>query len=262
MKHSSLCILFILFITCSISLDILYAQEIKISITNIEAINNKLIVSYDFSDNEKAQYYDVWIEVTTLQGTRINARTLTGDVGDHIKAGKEKKIVWDFGSDEIVIDEEVNIEVKALPSRKELVTPGKISRASAILKSAVLPGWGLSELDKRKPYWLMGVGTYLLAGGSVLLNQQAYKEYNSYKSDFNQGTSDDSLKKSKSFDSMSKIAAYTAIGVWTINMVWTIIKTKKNNPVTISLKKNKKVSFYTYYDFKLRTQKVSINYSF
>ncbi|MDF1551214.1 MAG: hypothetical protein P1P88_25560 [Bacteroidales bacterium] len=238
------------------------AQEARIEITQLETINNKLVITYDFSDDVQNQLYDVWVEITNLSGRRINARTLSGDIGDNLVAGKNKKITWDFVADDIVIDAEINIEVKALASRPGKTLAKKTTKGKAILLSTIFPGWGLSKANPGKPYWLMGASAYLLAGGSILLNQMADKEYTSYTTELDPQLSEDSFNKSKSYNNLSKATGYTALGIWSLNLIWTAIQVKNDRKISISELNKQRLHFYSSYNQKYGTVGFTINYTF
>ncbi len=65
---------------------------------------------------------------------------------------------------------------------------------------------------------------YGCIAGSVVLNQKAIDTYNKeFLKAYEPEEADRLLKKSISQDNLSEILAYTAIGIWAIDIVWTII---------------------------------------
>ena len=53
-----------------------------------------------------------WVEITTLAGSKIDAHSLSGDVGPKISAGKGKQIIWDMNKDNIDLQgREINVLV-------------------------------------------------------------------------------------------------------------------------------------------------------
>jgi len=251
----------ILLVFCLIPL-LCYSQDIKIALTKLETVNNKLVITYDFADDLQKDLFDVWIEITTLSGRRINARTLSGDIGDNLVAGKNKQIIWDFVADDIVMDEEINIEVKAIISRPNATIINKTGKGQALVLSAAFPGWGLSKLEPGKPYWLMGATAYLLAGSSVILNQMADKEYTKYSTELEQNLSDYSFNKSKTYNNLSKASAYAAIGIWSINLIWTAVKSPNINRSVISEMNRQRLNIYANYNHELGTTGFTIKYKF
>lgn len=246
----------------NIQKDYCRAQDVKIEITSLEVVNNKLVITFDFVEDNEDNRYDVWVEITSLSGRRINARTLKGDLGDKLDGGKGKQIIWDYIADDVVLNEEINVEVKALISRSEISTSTGTSAGKAVLMSAVFPGWGLSKVDPGKPYWILGVSTYLLAGSSVLLNRSADSQYTNYMTDLNQQSSDESLEKSKSHDQLSKVSAYSAIGIWAINIIWTAVKASKSKTESFGIINNQKLYIFANIDKRMGTKGFTIKYQF
>jgi len=82
----------------------------RIENTTLELSRDQLIIKYDISGTEPIDI--VWVEITTLSGTKINARALSGDVGSKIKAGNGKRIIWDMKKDNIDLQgQEINVTV-------------------------------------------------------------------------------------------------------------------------------------------------------
>ncbi len=242
--------------------DFCTAQDVKIEITSLEIVNNKLVITFDFVEDNEDNRYDIWVEITNLSDKRINARTLKGDLGDKLEGGKGKQIIWDYIADDVVLNEEINVEVKALISRSEISNLTSTSAGKAILLSAIFPGWGLSKLDPGKPYWIMGISTYLLATSSIVLNRSAENHYLNYKTDLNQESSDESLEKSKSQDQLSKVTAYSAIGIWAINIIWTVAKASKSKNKSFGSLNNQKIQFFSSYNPMFKSSGFTLKYNF
>ena len=78
--------------------------------TSLKLMDDQLIINYDI--NGTVSFDNVWVEITTLSGTKINAQALSGDVGPNIKAGKSKQIIWDMKKDNIDLQgQEINVTV-------------------------------------------------------------------------------------------------------------------------------------------------------
>lgn len=104
--------------------EVLYCQP-KITVTKprLEVTDDNLHISYDILNSKSSEFFIVWIEVTDSKGNKINAVTVTGDVGDNVVGGKNKRITWNFISDSIFIDENLFVEVKVekVPVEEEIV---------------------------------------------------------------------------------------------------------------------------------------------
>lgn len=110
----------------------------------------------------------------------------------------------------------------------EAATEREFSRAGIILQSVALPGLGLSRV-KGGPHWLKGVAGYGAVVGAVLMNNMAVGTYEDYKTPGSVEEAGSLLEKSMQQDMISEICAYTAIGIWVADMVWTIAGTSDLN---------------------------------
>jgi hypothetical protein len=244
---------------CLHGLDLI-AQKIKVVTTSIEDIDNKLVIKYDFVKSKENQQFSVSLQITGSSGNMIPSKSLTGNVGDSIEGGTNKQIIWDYIADGIVLKDDINIEVIAylLP---EIGSTSNVSMTKALFLSTICPGLGLSKIKKR-PYWLMGIVGFGCLGTSYYLNKQANKNYTSYIENNVDELNDGLLSKSQNQNQLSKTFAYTAIGVWGINLVWTAIKAKRNYQKTTSLINKQQFFFYSGVDPFTKTAGFSFKYRF
>ncbi|OQX97084.1 MAG: hypothetical protein B6I20_13415 [Bacteroidetes bacterium 4572_117] len=239
------------------SAHLLQAQSVKIETTNLEIKNNQLFITYNFVKSKSSHSYNVWVEITKSTGEKINAKSLSGDIGPNIQGAESKQIIWDYNKDGIILDDEIDIEVIAD------ITINDPRTGKAILLSSILPGLGLSKVDPGKPYWLMGVVGYSLIGGSVIFNKAAVANFNDYTNSEDPVISDDLYATSADKDKMSKICAFSAIGLWAGNIIWTAIKAKNSqNAITGRFNKKQKVLFYGGLDPKTKSAGFTLKYRF
>lgn len=238
------------------------AQDVKIEIISLEIADNKLVIKYNFDKKVEGESFDTWIEISTQSGKPISPRKLSGDIGDEIIAGTDKQIIWDFVADEVILDEEINVEVKAIPT-KGYIGKREVTNGQAILMSTVLPGWGLSRKKAKKGYLALGVSSYVLLGSAVFFNKSAENTYNEYKTDFDIKSSDDKLKKSKMYDNLSKASAYTGLAVWGVNIIWTAVsksKGKQNSDIGQAVKPS--LNIYSFHDNYSKVQGLTLAVTF
>jgi len=89
-----------------------FAQESKIENTQLQLLGDNLIITYDVVGSSSLD--NVWLEIKTTSNKSINAKTLSGDIGKKILAGKKKKIVWNMKADGVDLQgEELNVKVLA-----------------------------------------------------------------------------------------------------------------------------------------------------
>jgi len=321
---------------------------VEVSGPELSLNKGKVLIQYDLVNTKRSEKFTIRIEVTLTTGEHLNATSLSGDIGEGVPGGANRKIVWDIEADSVFLDEEIFVEVFALPEappvieepvavvpppveeekkeevkeepvvdqarepfeedKKEPVseetiepvaektkesvaektkesvaektkepvaektkesvaektkepvaeeskdttrlitdeTPGEkpgepakdsldtgtessdagteFSRAGLILQSVALPGLGLSRY-RQKPHWIRGVLGYGCLGGSVALSYIAYDSYTAYQTADNEADMEDFFSKAQSRKSTSEILAYTAIGIWVADLVWTFIGT-------------------------------------
>jgi len=247
---------FILFIFLNLQGTNILAQKIKVTTKSIEDIDNKLVIKYDLVKSKANQHFKVSLEITSTKGLSISINALSGDIGDSIPGGINKQIVWDYNADGIVLNEDISIVVIANLLETD------VSMIKALALSSIWPGLGMSKMEKNGPYWLMGIVGYGSLGASVFLNKKANENYESYKENTLDELNDGFLSKSQSQIKLSKTLAYSAIGIWGINLVWTAIKAKRYNQKTISMLKKQQLFFYTGYDPHTKTKGFTLKYRF
>jgi len=224
------------------------AQKVKVINTSIEDVDNKLVIKYNILHSKAEQTFNISLEITDASGSQIPAGSLSGDIGENVRGGSNKQIIWDYNSDRIVVNEMINFEIIARPMQAEITEVADIKTGKAILLSTILPGLGLSKMNKGGPYWLMGIAGYGCLGASYLYNKKANDSYTAYLENTDVSQNDELLSKSQSQNQLSKTFAYSAIGIWSINLVWTAIKAKKMKQKNIGQMSKQNMLFYAGYD--------------
>ncbi len=227
----------------------------SVSQPRLSISNGNLMITYDILDANPDDKFNIWLEITDSDGTEIKANTLRGDIGDNIKAGTNKQIVWNLHADNIYVDNTINIEIIAEKIKPEIIseekvvseTPSDISKKEDItiaeepavtmskvnignnlLKSVVFPGWGLTTLSRGKPYWILGVAGVGCIASSIYFNQQAQSSYDNYLS----SPDDDILHyyhDAERYGDISKALAWTAAVIWLADLGIVTIKASSMN---------------------------------
>lgn len=267
----------------------------SVSRPRLQIANDNLVITYDIlGTNSKDRFY-VWLEITDSTGAKINAYSLTGDIGDSIKAGVNKQIFWNLLADSIFINNTINIEIIAeksivpevvLEERHLTEKPSDLNKTEDIsnnevtnkvverpeielsrvkvgnhlLQSTIFPGWGLSRLSKGKPYWLFGVAGVGCITASVYFNLMAHSSYNDYlESPDNdiKGYYDDAISQGN----YSKAFAWSAAAIWIVDLGIVGLKASRMNR---AYRKSKSSSFSVSpsFDIKTDTQMLSLYYNF
>lgn len=204
---------------------VLGQQEASISNTRIEAVGERVHISFDIVGSS-SMTFEVWVEVSDSRGNVIAAKTLNGDIGLQIKGGSNKLVTWDPATDGVFLDDDIYIQVKAnfnvMPVRKEF------TRGGLILQSLLVPGLGLSRY-KGKPHWIKGVAAYGCLGGSLAFNQLAGESYRRYSESSDVGEASDLIETARMQEGVSKGLAYAAAAIWVTDLVWTVMGTSDLN---------------------------------
>lgn len=187
-------------------------DKIRIEKPTLNYLDQKLYITYDL-DNRKYEY-NITVEIINSSGNKINARSLSGEIGSNIKAGNNKSIVWNMTQDDIYIDDDISVKVIAN------LTPKAHNKGKLILQSTVCPGWGQTKYSNGKPYWVIGVAGVACLAGSYWYNQKAVNSYDSYKVAVTTLDNGQYYDKAIQYDNTSKILGYSAIGIWAVNIIW------------------------------------------
>jgi hypothetical protein len=190
-------------------------EQFKIEKPNLIVNNGQLFITYDL--NNKDYDYTIDIEIINSSGVKINASALSGDLGPSIKAGDNKTIIWNLTQDNIFLDEDISVRIVGN------VSPKTYNKGILLMQSAVWPGWGQTKLTKGKPYWIVGFAGVACIAGSYVYNQKSLESYDNYVTAISYQDSEKYYDESMSQDKTSKILAYSAIGIWAINLVWVAV---------------------------------------
>jgi len=215
---------FWLFAICFVgSLGCTAQESYQIPAPKLELKDNVVYITYDILSSHPSETFIVDVEIRDSKGKLINARSFDGDVGQNVSGGMNKRIYWNLDGDRIAINGEILVTIYAEKVISE-PTAQEFTRASLLLRSAILPGWGLTKVTG-KPHWIKGVVAYGCLGGSIAMNSAAISTYDEFLNSENHEEADALYAKSTSQDRTSEIMAYAAIGIWVIDLAWTFLGT-------------------------------------
>ena len=239
----------------------------EISKPILQIQDDNLVIGYDILKSSSRDQFRVWVEVSDSRGYILNAKTLSGDIGENVQGGKNKQIIWDYRSDNIDPDDEIFVQVfaeKISEPEEDLAKPvpevQSISKGVAILQSAAFPGWGLSRIHKGKPHWIKGVAAYGCLAGSIILNQKAHTSYDQYLGSFDVTESDAFYNDAVQQDKLSKVFAYAAIGIWVADLVWVVLDSSGHNEQLRSHSKG--INIRTDYNIEMNVPVIAFTYNF
>lgn len=229
---------------------VIFGQNIEVSEPLLEMRGNIIHISYNILNSTRSNNFTVELVVRDEDGKEINARAITGDIGDMVSGGNDKHIAWDLETDQIEINADifVKIYVKAIhPSEPVVVAPAPVdnvkkeaeisarisgakqfSRTGLVLQSLAFPGLGLSRY-KGEPHWIRGVLGYSCVAGSIIMNQAAVNTYAGIIDESGYDAKTILYQEALKQDQISEVLAYTAIAIWVSDLIWSIVGTSDLN---------------------------------
>ena len=205
---------------------------------------DKIYITYDLAKQDSYIYFDVSVKVT-IDSETITPKALSGDVGNFVKVGTNKKITWNIFEDLTELNGELTVEVLAynpVPSDQK-----------AVAKDANTPTATAPPLpaEKNVPFWVGmgsagGVGVGLLLGGLKSADEgkslySVYKENRYEGADIYSelGTTRDDLfaeanKKYKNGTLLTIAGSAVLVGAAVI-MIKRIVELKKLNNTNVAV---------------------------
>ncbi|MFC2129446.1 hypothetical protein ACFLQX_01555 [Bacteroidota bacterium] len=199
---------------------------------------NQISIHYDILNCGQSEKFNISLEVVDDKGIPIVAHSLSGDIGNNIRGGSGKMISWDLASDNLYLETMLYFQVNATASSPEISSTadrstepkvrkesGSLSRGSVVVQSLLMPGLGLSRV-KGKPHWIKGVLGYACIGSSVAFNISSSNKYDEYTQTTDITVRDDLFEVSANHKNISRIQLFSAIGIWTVDFIWTLAGSK------------------------------------
>jgi len=247
--------------------------QTKARIDNVDfsADADKITITYDITGSQAGETFYVWVQVQTTSGKLVNVKSTSGDIGKGVPGGPGKQIEWNYKNDQLEAGEEISVEVFAtaeIPGKKveepAVKTPPatisgtrNISVGKALILSAILPGTGKTYIKGHGANWLLGVLSYGLVTGSVLLNHAAYNNLEDYRASIDPDAREDMYSTAQVQAAMSYVCAGGAITIWVVDFITTGVKAGKAKRAAQS-----RVDFNLNYDPNAKTPMLGITYKF
>jgi len=210
---------------------VLLAQN-QAGVKNVEYSiqNGIMVINYDILNYDQDQRFNIVLSIETDAGQMINPVSVSGDIGKDIPGGVQKRIFWDFQKDQFAATGDFFVRVQAVSGNPAKITEvsrttrnsENVGMAGALLRSAIIPGWGLSNLTGKSAYYFLGIAGYGLLATSVGMNRSASENYDNYLLEFKDPEKrQEYYDKAVSLDKWSKNVAIAAGVLWVGNLVWT-----------------------------------------
>jgi hypothetical protein len=258
---------FFLFILLILNLtDCLSQETLTVSKPKLEIQGENLSIAYDILNSKPGEKYKISLEITDPNGIIINAQSYTGDIGENVEGGINKKIIWNFSSDKI--KDELNINIKIIitkyqvPSFSEEIAKPRLpyTRSGLVLQSVALPGLGRSKL-KNKPCWIMGVTGYGLIASSVIYNGTSKSNYKKFVDTNNTQEEASYYKKYENQNTISLVCAIGAATIWVADLILVLRSSSKLKDYSYSDKKNR-LLFIPDYKLAYKAPVLTLTYRF
>jgi hypothetical protein len=187
----------------------------RIENTSLQLDNGRLIISYDLINTRANERFNVWIDIRKSSGEEINAKNLSGHIGKNIVGGRGLNIIWNFESEGIDYEGNINVHVLA-----ELVTVHSLKIERILIKSAVFPGWGLYDIKKVYPYLLIGAAGYGSIAAALIYNNKSNNTYDKYLESDIIGDRESLYNDFTRQEDATKIFGISAAAVWIVDIGW------------------------------------------
>ena len=191
-----------------------FSQGFMVTEPVLEFDGRQLTIMYDVISKDQADQFFVWVEIEKENGELIHIKSLEGDVGENIKEGSKKQIKWTPEADNIFLDEDIFVEVKAERYLKSF------NKGSAILMSTALPGLGQTKIRNGKPWWLGGLVAYGAMSGGLAVHTGYIKTYDSYRIEEDPSKRADLLNKAQQQVNLSGVLIVSGAAIWAANIIW------------------------------------------
>lgn len=157
--------------------------------------------------------------------TEVTTENKTGEVADNKPKEKAENI-----PEEIIENEPENSSGSA---DEEMHSLKKYSTGKSLYKSVLFPGLGFTGMDQSGFHLAKGVAGYGLIASSLVFNRLAVNNRANYLAE-----QTDEVKRDNYYDTytrqdvLSKVFAYSAIGIWTTEIVWLLIDINARNRIS------------------------------
>ncbi len=231
---------------------------------------SNLVITYNIVKAKAGETFNIWVKITGASGNEIIPSAVSGDVGNGVLGGSDKRVIWDMQTDNAFINEEISVEIFARSEgikqaegtkEKEVVPKSErsgISVPAAMGLSVLLPGLGNRVVKGTGAQWLLGVVGYGCVAGTILMNNASYNTYQDYLDETKPADRDDLYNTAKTQKTVSSVFLGAAIVIWAGDLLWTGLQAGN------ARKKSGKsdVSFISTYDPVSKRPLFGFNYRF
>jgi hypothetical protein len=220
MKEVSFIILFSLFSLISFP-QVIVDSKAVVDNVDFNLINEELIITYDLINSKPREQFLVKVKIMTESGDPINAKSFSGDLGEGIFGGLQRKIIWEISKDIAFLEDKIYVEVEAVNQNPKIIK--SVSRGTAILLSTAYPGLGSSKITLKKYHLVKGIAGYGTLVGWYIFKKQADQSSVNYQ---NAATTADRDKYFEAYNDQkltSKVFLFASGAVWLTDYVTDLV---------------------------------------
>jgi hypothetical protein len=211
------------FLLILIPQDIWGQSNVNINDVSFRLENNTIVVEYNLISSLADEKFNIELKFVSETDQIISPKSITGDIGKNVIAGKGKRITWDYASDRFEFSGNLKAVVKIAPSATHSRGP-----VYALLSVAV-PGLGGHFVqDKKLRPIATTVGTAGLLTYGIIMKSQSNKYYDDYKQSVDYADYQTNYDKANSAHHKYYIATRIAAVVWIADIIWVYSTGRKN----------------------------------
>ena len=112
--------------------------EFKIDNPDISLRGNQVYISYKILSSSSTETFSIRLEITDERGNLLDAKSFSGDIGERVRGGSNRTIIWDLASDKFFINEDLFFQLYAKANdvqNSNVVKEKSINRTGIILQS-------------------------------------------------------------------------------------------------------------------------------
>jgi hypothetical protein len=206
------------------------SQDFKITLLKLELNGNQLNITYIIDNKNSTDNFRIKIEINKQNGESITPKSISGALGDSIKSGTNRIIVWDLEKDSTYLDEKISVELIGEKLSVELIDEKlkkSYSKSSLILMSTALPGLGQTKMTG-KPWWIGGLAAYGTLAGGLVFYKMSRDDYDLYLDAKTTTARDEYFDKSTKESVISNVFFATAASIWVANIIWVAAMPDRN----------------------------------
>jgi Family of unknown function (DUF5683) len=259
-----------IFICKSLLLGCLYlplivsAQTIDNIKAELDALNGNIIISYNFnlnSENKNKYKIEAFYSIDSGKTYSEPLEFVSGEVGNDIKPGNNKKISWNYFVEFPDFDgQHIMFKIRARIDREyEENQILELQGAEQVWRSAILPGWGDNQVRLKKNYWWVGGLAYGLAGSGLYMRLKANNTFDKYKKSFSVEEADDLFAQSNQQKKTGNYLLLAGGAIWLTDMVLVLIKGSNNRKKQAEILKRRE---QTGFHWHIQPTQIGLTYKF